>query len=230
MKKILTLIILISLITSLVACGVSKEETHNLQITSDTDMVFDETLPESMEKENEFSIGTITGKTYENEFLCVGCTLPDEWVFHSEEQIKELNNATVDLMPDEYKELIEQSDLVYDMMANTEDHNSSINVILEKSNITYVATFNLETDYEAIAEITKSSFEDIGFTDINYSILTTDFAGEEIECLMWDMKMGKENIYEIQVFIKAFDYIGTITVASTDLSTCKDILSSFYKL
>ena len=135
-----------------------------------------------------------------------------------------------DLAGEEYEKLMEQSTLVYDMMASSNDQLSSVNIVLEKSNEIAVSAFDLEKNGDVIAQSAKPSLENIGFTDVNYTITTTEFLGEEVQCIKMDMKMGTMDYYEIQVFVKAYDYLATITVASDKISTCEELLDSFYEL
>jgi hypothetical protein len=116
------------------------------------------------------------------------------------------------------------------MIASSNDQLSSVNIVLEKSNEMAVSAFDLEKNGDVIAQSAKPSLENIGFTDVNYTITTTEFLGEEVQCIKMDMKMGTVDYYEIQVFVKAYDYLATITVASDKISTCEELLDSFYEL
>ena len=238
MKKILALVMVLTMVCSLSGCGIVDklinsyirgEQYEDNAIENEINPLIDETEAPT-EEEKPFSVGSTTGITYESEFLSIGCSLPDGWTFYTDEEIKELNNMSSDLAGEEYEKLMEESTLVYDMMAVSDDQISSINIILEKSNAAAVALFDLSENVDTIAQTAKPSLENIGFTDVNFSIATTQFLGNQEDCLKWDMKMGTEDYYEMQIFVKAFGYLATITVASDDLSVCEDIIASFYEL
>lgn len=237
MKKILALVLIVAMVCSLSGCGLvgrildkyinEPQSDLNYEIN---ELVEATEVAETQAEEKTFSLGTITGTTYESDFLSIGCALPDNWIFYSDEEIRELNNMATDLAGEEYEKLMEQSTLVYDMMASSKDELSSVNIVLEKSNEVAVSSFDLEKNGEIIALSARSSLENIGFTDIKSDVTTTQFLGSESQCLKWDMKMGTMDYYEIQVFVKAYDYLATITVASDKISNCEEILDSFYKL
>ncbi len=232
MKKILALILVLIMVFSLSACGLVDNIVGNYirgtQYEVNTEAV--EIPAETVAEEKDFSVGHVSGATYESEFLSIGCPLPDSWSFYSDEEIKELNNMATDLAGEEYEKLMKEATLVYDMMASSNDQMSSLNIVLEKSNAAAVAMFDLNKNGDTIAQSAKSSLESIGFTDVNYTITTTEFLDEEAQCLKWDMKMGTVDYYEMQVFVKAFGYLATITVASDDLAVCENIIASFYEL
>lgn len=237
MKKLLALTLVIIMVCSLSGCGLVKNIVNRYLNKPQTDINYEinefadvTEVTETQAEEKTFSLGTISGTTYESEFLSIGCTLSDDWTFYTDEEIKELNNMSTDLAGEEYEKLMEQSTIVYDMMASSNDQLSSVNIVLEKSNEMAVSAFDLEKNGDVIAQSAKPSLENIGFTDVNYTITTTEFLGEEVQCLKWDMKMGTMDYYEIQVFVKAYDYLATITVAADKISTCEDILDSFYAL
>lgn len=227
MKKIIALMLVLVMVLSLSACGLfSEDDIRGTQTTANTEALTDDAETE----EKEFSVGQMSSGKYESEFLSIGCPLPENWSFYTDEEIKELNNMSSDLAGEEYQKLMEEATLVYDMMASSTDQISSLNIILEKSNAATVAMFDLESNGDTIAQTAKPSLENIGFTDVNYTITTTKFLNNDAQCLKWDMKIGTENYYEMQVFVKAFNYLATITVASNDLTLCEDILASFYEL
>lgn len=232
MKKILVLLLVLIMVCPLSACSlidsIIGNDIRGTQYTINT--YSEETTSETQTEEKDFSIGETSSGIYESDFLSIGWTLPENWVFYTDEEIKELNNMSTDLAGEEYEKLMEEATLVYDMMASSNDKISSVNIVLEKSNAAAVATFDLEKNGDTIAGTAKPSLENIGFTDVNYTVSTTKFLGEDAQCLKWDMKMGDVDYYEVQVFVKAYEHLATITVASYDMAACEDILASFYEL
>lgn len=237
MKKILALLLTVIMVFSLSACSlldsIIGDDIRGTQYADNTvaDDTSDDASDETQaEEEKDFSVGKMSGAKYESEFLSIGCPLPENFSFYTDEEIKELNNTATDLAGEEYEKLMKESTLVYDMMASSKDQMSSLNIVLEKSNAATVAMFDLEKNGDTIAQSAKQSLESVGFTDVNYTVTTTEFLGKDAQCLKWDMKMGTEDYYEMQVFVKAFSYLATITVASDEISTCENILASFYEL
>ena len=237
MKKILALILIVAMVCSLSGCGIVGKILNKYINEPQSDINYEinelveaTEVSETQAEEKTFSLGTISGTTYESEFLSLGCSLSGDWTFYTDEEIKELNNMATDLAGEEYEKLMEQSTIVYDMMASSNDQLSSVNIVLEKSNEIAVSSFDLEKNGEIIALSARSSLENMGFTEVKSNVTTTEFLGSETQCLKWDMKMGTVDYYEIQVFVKAYDYLATITVASDKISTCEELLDSFYEL
>ncbi len=232
MKKILALLLVLIMVFSLSACGLVNRIVENYINDAQYEInTLDDDVPmETIAQKKSFSLGTITGTTYESEFLSLGFTLSDDWTFYTDEEIKELNNVANDLAKEEYEKLMEQATLTYDMMASSNDKISSVNIVLEKSNEATVSAFDLEKNGEILALSARSSLESIGASDIKSDVTTTEFLGSEAQCIKWEMKMGDVDYYEVQVFVKAYDHLATITVASDKVSTCEEILLSFYEL
>lgn len=235
MKKILALLLALLMVVSLAACGLSEEDirgtvTSDVNTLEDADAQTDDTDTDSADEEKEFSVGTSSGLVYENKFIGVGCELPNDWSFYTEEQIRQVNNVTEDLVGEEYEELISQAQLVYDMCASSSDQLSSVNVILEKSDIVSVAAFDLETSGDTIVEAATDALAQLGATDITHTVSTTSFAGDDAQCLNLEMKLNGVDFYQKQVYVKTYNYITSITVASTDIDVCDEIFESFYSL
>ena len=192
MKKILALVLIVAMVCSLSGCGLvgrilnkyinEPQSDINYEIN---ELVEATEVSETQAEEKTFSLGTISGTTYESEFLSLGCSLSGDWTFYTDEEIKELNNMATDLAGEEYEKLMEQSTIVYDMMASSNDQLSSVNIVLEKSNEIAVSAFDLEKNGEIIALSARSSLENMGFTDIKSDVATTQFLGSESQCLKW---------------------------------------------
>ena len=96
MKKFLALLLAAFMLTSLCACSSEKEkvdddvrgEIISGNYATDEDEEKDETETSSQaEKEPSFSLGAATKNTYKNDFLNLSATLPDNWVFYTDEEI-----------------------------------------------------------------------------------------------------------------------------------------------
>jgi hypothetical protein len=106
MKKFLctflSVVMVLSLCLALVGCGpedvrgdVVNNATEN-KTPSENKTPTGTTAP--AETEPDFSMGKATGSTYHNDFLGLSCTLPGDWMFYTDEQMKQLNNITGDIL------------------------------------------------------------------------------------------------------------------------------------
>ena len=122
MKKWMTMILSFMMALLLVACSGAEEDVRGEQSESETI------------EEKEFSMGETDGLVYENKFIGIGCTLEDDWYFYTDDEIMALNNYTAGVAGEEYVEIMEGSDLIYDMYAMNDNQYDNINVNLEKMN------------------------------------------------------------------------------------------------
>ena len=73
--------------------------------TSSDDTSSDETSSDDSSASNDFSIGNVKSRVYVNEFIGICYKLDDGWTFYDDDQIKALNNITMDVVGDELEEL-----------------------------------------------------------------------------------------------------------------------------
>ena len=134
MKKLTALFLAALLTVSLTSCGLfTATEVDDVRGTINQNDSVTNSTDSATSSQAEFSIGTTTGNTYENEFLNLGCMLSTGWNFYTDAQIAELNNITTDTLGDDYKAQIANANIVYDMFAIDQTGNN-IYVILEKTN------------------------------------------------------------------------------------------------
>lgn len=225
MKRIIAMMICFSLIFSLTACSdsPSEEEVRGTQITN-------EQVPEEEEVEaaKAFSMGETEGLVYENEFIGIGCTLEDGWRFFTDKEIRALNNAATNIATEEYKELLEEADIVYDMYAMGDNQIESINVNLEKVDSLTLERLNLEDNYEAIMPLIRDNYENMGYENITTELGTISVDGEERVCLCLSAEMGGFKMYLKQFSIKCDGYLANLTVGAPEEETVDSIIDRFY--
>ena len=123
MKKFITILLAGSMLLSMCGCDkkvdLENEVQPNTEITeivvdSDEDATEDpmitEDVTEAEEKESddsqtkkEFALGTVSGEQYQNDFIGLSFTLPENWGFYTTEEIMQLNQATADMAGEDYK-------------------------------------------------------------------------------------------------------------------------------
>ena len=101
MKKVFCIILSMLMLLSLFGCtGNTDPEDIRGEVSGTTEG--------TQEEKPEFSLGDTTGSTYTNDFLGISCTLPEGWVFYTDEQMKELNNLVGDPAYNEVKQTLRQ--------------------------------------------------------------------------------------------------------------------------
>lgn len=217
MKKLLAILMILSVLLSLAACA-GPENIRGEQSGAD------ET------KDEEFSLGEVEGLKYESKFVGLGCKLPSDWKFYSDEEIKEMNNMAADMAGEDYQEAVKNASLVYDMFASDETKMNNINVTLEKVNAAQLAVLDLANNYEKQIPTIKSAFENVGYTNVQCEVSTVNIGGKELTCLRSTAQIVNATMYQVSFSKKCNGYLAAIAVTAFDQDTLQELLDAFYWL
>ena len=220
MKKLLAILISISLLFAFASCGEVKE-TINDAINSAVNDVVDTII-------SKFSLGEVSNQVYENEYIGIGCEFDENWVFYDEDQIKELNNMTADVIGDDYKQLMENANIVYDMMGQTTDLTSTIQVVMEKFNPDEIEFVDLKLSLESAIPTLTSTYEGMGFSNIQSEIVKINLADKECYALNLVAEINGYTFYLSTINLKAESHVVSIAIGSFDKTLIDTILSNFY--
>lgn len=202
MKRLFTLLLTLAMILSLAAC--------------------------SQPPEPEFTLGTVSGLTYENSFIGIGCTLDSEWTYYSEEQIKEMNNIASDMAGEEFKEQVKNATIVYDMLAVHSNPLRNININLEKVDPVQLALIDLADNLEKSFPSIEQAMKNMGYTNIVHEISKVKIGDEEFDCLNNEAEINGIKIYQTVISIKCHGYIASISIGSDSKEDINTILGYFY--
>lgn len=222
MKKLLAIVISISLLFAFASCGADKDSINNAINSAVNDVV--STII------SKFALGEVSGQVYENEYIGIGCQLSNDWVFYSEDQIKELNNMAAEIAGEDYKQLMENADVVYDMMGQTTDLTSTVELVMEKFDPSEIGLVDLKFSLEATIPTLTSTYEGMGFSNVQTEITTLTFAGEECDALNLSAEINGYNFYLTTVMLKADSHVVSVGVGSFNKTTVDTVLSNFYAL
>lgn len=248
MKKILAILLVLSMLFCMVACGDAHEEDEkdegaeqtfksddpaDLSPESETEELTTEaSTEESAEDATESGgllqgiVGNYNGNYYENEFLGISCELSSEWVVKSEEEIAQLFGMTRDLLDDSaISEMIETSGSACVYMASNAN-GESVNIILENT-----ASYGFVLDAEAYIEAAWSTMESAlisaGYENLKLEKVSVEFAGEKRFAIAIDADFYGVKIYEVIVPLVYDTCIAAITVATANNNNCDAILACF---
>ena len=223
------------MLLSLIACSSADEEDIRGEITTkenETKNPDNETDPESetepeAETEPQFAFGSFTGNRYHSDFLGLTVNLADEWRFYSEEEILEINNLTMDYYDEEAAAIIENATLIYDMYAVNEYTGSSTTVILEKLSALQIVALDYKTTIEAQFDTLRSTFENMGYSDVEmeYKKITVD--GEEIDGFELVADIMGIKYYSTTLMFRRGSYLISISVNSFEEGGTQEILAGF---
>lgn len=225
MKKLLALVLAAFICLCCAACGEDVRGTVSQGSGSGSNASGTQS---ASDEDAEFSIGSSSGGRYESKFLGIGCEFADDWKISSDDEIKAMNEQTLQLVGDDYAEAIKNADVIYDMMATGPDGVSNVSVLLENLGLANVQLISEEEYIDSQADDLKGALESMGFTSVEYKKDNIQFAGSEKLAFKISASSDVVSIYEVQVYIKKGRYIAVITATSTTEAGALDILSHFY--
>ena len=217
MKKLFCIILSIILLVSLCGCFGNKADDVRGTISNGGG---DELDP-------EFSLGKTSGGTYSNDFLGLSCTLPTGWEFYTDKQILELNNIAGEYMDEDVAERLKNAAIVYDMAANHPADGSNININMEKLSPSQLATLNIQKTLESQFDTIKSTFKNMGFTDINLKYQKVTVDGTEFDGVVLSAKTQGVAFYETIFTFRKSNYLANITVCSVGTDNTAALLDCF---
>ncbi len=216
MKKLLCLFLAIVMLLGLCGC-----------FDGGTDDIRGEINAEPTPNEPEFSLGATSGNSYTNDFLGLSCVLPAGWVFYTDEQIMELNNIAKDMIDDEQvSDLLKNATIVYDMTASHPD-GSSININMEKLNAVQQLTLNLKSMLEGQISTIVSTYQNMGFTDVNVEYQKIMVDGKEFDGLKLTAKIQGIAYYGELLAFKRGSYVANVSIGSIQTDKSEIIWSCF---
>ena len=230
MKKILCTLLAILMLASLCACG-SNDDTSNIR----GEIIDGNTVPAATnpvetdppETESTFSFGKTTGNTYQNEFLGISCTLPEDWAFYSDQQILEMNNLTGEFLDEDAAKLMANATIIYDMMASQQTDGSSININLEKLNALQLLSLDIKAVLEAQIDIIVPTYENMGYTDVQAVSEKVTVDGKEYDSLRISAKIQGIDFYSTAFSFLKGNYLANVTVSSLAEDKTATYLSYF---
>ena len=225
MKKVLAFFAALVMLVSLCGCGnepenIRGEITGKFSSGAESGVLSDE-------DDAEFSLGKSENNSYRNDFLGLSCTLPDDWVFYNDEQILQLNNMVGDVMDEEAAEQLKNADIIYDMYASNEADGSSINVNLEKINPLQAMTVDIKQSLESQIDMIQSTYQNMGYTDIDVTYQKTTVDGKEFDSLNITAKIQGIDFYARAFTFKKGSYFANVTVCSIGTDKTQTILGYF---
>lgn len=141
MKKLLSLLLACLMLFTFVGCG-KDDTTGNL------------------------SRGKFEGDIYKNEYLGFTFTKPESWVYSTDEEIAALLNFSVEnLLNDKFKDALEDSLSMFDMMVVDSVSRSNINVVYENLEKSFSTNITISQYIEALKRQLSSTSMNVTFPD-----------------------------------------------------------------
>lgn len=172
--------------------------------------------------------GATVGDTYINEFMGIGFTLPEGWVFATDEEIAEIMGRGKTLLSEDYGTLLDASGIYCDMIAYSPE-GDNIAVTIEKKrdetrNIPFEQVFEESVNYT----IEQLSFicENVTSSPRDIQLASYVCKGYDIEAELMEIKM-----YQGLVMMDMGDYYISISASSPkSKSEAESIWNKFFSI
>ena len=221
-KRLLCLLLALFMMLAVCACSNKHNEENVRGTVSGSNQTND-----NAENTNDFSIGETAGNKYQNDFIGISCTLPEEWDFYSDEEIRELNNFTEDYIDEEYLEQIKNAQVIYDMFAQNTNDYSSININLEKLTNAQLSTLNIKSVLEAQIPTIESGYANMGYTNIDAEYHKCRVDGKEFDGVRITAEIDGVDFYGQVITFRRGNYLANITICSIDNDSIEEIFEFF---
>jgi len=210
MKKLLCILLATVLTMGLLACSGDEDIRGDVPPT-----------------DPQLALGSTANNTYKNDFLGLSCSLPSDWVFYTDEEIRELNNIVGDLVGDELEAALEKADVIYDMYASAPGGMATINVAMEKLSVLQAVSVNLKTYLESQFATLKTALENMGCSNVQLEYQKVTVDGKEFDGVAITADIMGVPFYEtLFCFVKG-RYIANVTIGSVQTDNAATILDYF---
>lgn len=216
----------------------TAEETQAPEESEEPDVQEEAPEPEledSAEVETvEELLGTTQDGVYTNEFLGIGCQIPEDWTYYTEEEIAEQNRSVLEALSDLEMEGVDLEALegreLMDMFA-LDAIGNNVSVSISKMSVFEALALTAEDLVEAAEEGVLALYQGMELTDTTTAIETYNAFGEDRPVLRITVPMEEGlNMYQTILIIKEGLYYGTINVTSPGEDITDEVMSWFYGL
>ena len=173
----------------------------------------------------EFSLGTVSGNHYENDFVGIQCDLDSDWVIYDEEGISKLTGALYDsFTEEEAKKMVEESGSAMIFYAENPNNFSTINITVSDTESYSMAMGDhkklIDTMVEQMPELLEQSY----MTDVSCTAETFSFCGEDNYGIYTTASVYELPLFERQVILVEGTYSITLTVCAYHQDTTMELM------
>ena len=209
MKKLLSLLVVLCLLVALSGC--QKVQQAADAVTA-----------------KEFSLGTVNGNHYQNDFVGIQCELSNDWTIYNEAQIAEMFGLYADSFTEEdFKEMIEESGSSIIFYAEDSVTLSSVNISVTDTKSYSTAMGDHKELVDSIIEQMPEMMEQSVMTNVKVEADTFPFCGEDTYGTYITASVYDIPAFERQVISIEGTYSITLTVCSYYEDSTMELLELF---
>ena len=244
-RKIIAMLMAMTMVMSLAACGKSdvkgtvveaaaeeSEETVEAPVEEETaepeaeetkeaeaEEAVEETeeeAEEDAEESGEFSIGTVAGKTYVNEYFGIKINLPDGYLFVDDETLAQLTGITSDILSENseaVEKAIEDGTVSLVCYGQNESGLCNINATIQSNALVSNILLDEEGVLISSVEESKNVLEAQGIENITYELSEREIAGDTHKVLKMSGDISGVEFHNELVALQKGDYVLGITAS-----------------
>ena len=216
-KKILAVIMTMTMVMSLAACGKSAETVETVEATAEES---------TEEAEGEFSVGTVEGNTYVNDYFGVKLNLLDGYTFVDDEQLAQITGMTTDMLSDNKlaTKAIEEGTAAIVAYAQNSTGLCNINVTAQSNATLANAILDEEAVLNASVSQAQSALEAQGISNITTEIVEREVAGETHKVLKMNGEYNGIEFHNEMVNLQKGDFMLAFAATCFNGDTTDEII------
>lgn len=173
----------------------------------------------------EFSLGTVSGNHYENDFVGIQCDLASDWVIYDEEGISELTGVLYDSFTEaEAKKMVEESGSAMIFYAQNPSTFSTINITVSDTESYSMAMGDHKKLIDTMVTKMPELLEQAYMTNVTCTAETFSFCGEDNYGIYTTASVYELPLFERQVILVEGTYSITLTVCAYHEDTTMELL------
>lgn len=214
MKRLVSLLISLSMLLALTACGGNSAPEDSVTAAPTTAPTQAPTEAPT-EPAADPQMGSYENGTYVNEFLGISCALDDSWVLASAEEMAQLQGMSAELVTDEdLAKQLENSGSSMVFYAAADDGLVTMNIMVENLGILYGMALDEKSYLELSGDALPTALESMGFENVTLEMTSVSFLGSEQAAARIHGSFSGVDFYELLIPRKVGTYMSILTVAS----------------
>ena len=229
MKKWVAILLALAVIWTLAGCNQAQSDDNETTGIKESEPLGQTTgtVTDEVPEESALSRGTFDGAVYTNKYLGFQFEKPQSWVYSTDEEIAAMINMTVDnILGDNFKDALEKSPTVYDMMVVDTVTRSNINIGYE--NLFSSLSTNITIDQ--YAEAVKRQFSSIEGMTVTFpeTYDTVKLGGSEFTRIVCTVTVDDVSMSQAYYLQKKDIYMAFVIVTVTPGCTLDEIEAMFH--
>lgn len=201
-----------------------EQQEDNAEEENDEEVNNEEESDE--EEQVEVESGTLEGNVYTNTSLGIQATIPEGFVFYTDEQMQEVLGTGAEMLEEANYNVneLEDSGTLYELMAETEDASANLQIIIENPEVSIGRTLDIEQYASVLETNLKTAYQANGFDVESSSVTAENKNGLDFYVVKVSFAgMTQEyHITEIDGYMVSF----TVTFAGTSSEPIQQFLDS----